>query len=130
MNIKPHIPKAKLMLLLTILIALIIGISLSTTKVYATGADGNGTDDESGSGTRTKAGWPSATTMILCYKSPHASPITNHWLEYKILKLYTTYYKKVMRESMGKFWEQASILPVKGIYTTISGGETSKWESS
>ncbi len=61
MNIKPHIPKPKLMLLLSILIARIIGISIPTIQVYATRADRNGTDDESGSGTRTKAGWPSAS---------------------------------------------------------------------
>ncbi len=67
-----------------------------------------------------------ATTMILCYKSPHASPLTNYWLEHKILKLYTAYYKKVMWESMGKFWEEDSIPPMKDIYTTIYGGITNK----
>ncbi len=66
------------------------------------------------------------TTMILCYKSPHASPITNHWLEHKILKLYTTYYKKVMRESMGKFWEEDEISSVKDLYTTFCGGGANK----
>ncbi len=67
-----------------------------------------------------------ATTMILCYKSPHASPITNHWLEYKILRLYTAYYKKVMRESMGKFWEEDEISSVKDLYTTFCGGGANK----
>ncbi len=67
-----------------------------------------------------------ATTMILCYKSPHASPITNHWLEYKILRLYTAYYKKVMRESMGKFWEEDEISSVKDLYTTFCGGVVNK----
>ncbi len=67
-----------------------------------------------------------AITMILCFKSPYASPLTNHWLEHKILRLYTAYYKKVMRESMGKFWEEDSIPPMKDICTTIYGGKLNK----
>lgn len=65
-------------------------------------------------------------TMILCFKSPYASPFTNHWLGYKILRLYTAYYKKVMRESMGKFWEEDSLPPVKDLYTTFYGGVENK----
>ncbi len=67
-----------------------------------------------------------ATTMILCFKSPYASPLTNHWLEHKILRLYTAYYKRVMRESMGKFGEEDSIPPMKDICTTIYGGKLNK----
>ena len=66
---------------------------------------------------------PSAT-MILCFRSPYASPLTDHWLGHKMLRIYTAYYKKVMRESRGKFWEECSEAPEKDLYTTFCGGGT------
>lgn len=63
-------------------------------------------------------------SMVMCVKSPYASPLTNYWLERRIIKIYTAYYKKVMRESRGKFWEECSEAPEKALYTTFCGGVT------
>lgn len=65
-------------------------------------------------------------SMVMCVKSPYASPLTNYWLEQKILKLYTAYYKKVIKESGGQFCEEYSKTPKNPIYTTFCGGDTNK----
>lgn len=62
-------------------------------------------------------------TMVMCVKSIYASPLTNCWLEYKILRIYTAYYKKVMRETRGKFGEEESRAPEESIYTMFDGGK-------
>ena len=60
---------------------------------------------------------PSAT-MTLCFRSPHASCKTYNWLGCKLLRLYTAYYKKVMRESGGRFWDTDTGKQEKDLYNT------------
>lgn len=63
-----------------------------------------------------------STTMILCFRSPYASLRTDYWLGHKMHRLYTAYYKKVMKESRGKFWEENNTPPQNPLYTTFCGG--------
>lgn len=62
------------------------------------------------------------TSMVMCRVSPYASAKTDNWLERRMLRLYTIYYNKVMRESRGKFWEESMRASGRSPYTTFCGG--------
>ena len=64
----------------------------------------------------------SATTMM-CYKSPYASAQSNNWLEHKLIRLYTTYYYKVIWESTGRFWKENEPA-ITATYASFYGGDT------
>ncbi len=66
------------------------------------------------------------TSMVIFRVSPYASAKTNYRLERRMLRLYTAYYHKVMKESRGKFWEENVQAPEKNPYTTFCGGETNE----
>ena len=76
------------------------------------------------SGLRTNARPKSSRVMWI--RSPYASERTNSWLEHKMLRLYTIYYKKVMRESRGRFWEERVQAIGRSPYTAFCGGDTNK----
>lgn len=42
--------------------------------------------------------------VVLAWRSPHATAKHNLWLEKKLHRLYSRYYKKVMADNYGLFW--------------------------
>lgn len=44
-------------------------------------------------------------TVLVVYRSPHASMKDNIWLEQQLIRLYTKYYYKVNWDTIGRFWK-------------------------
>lgn len=47
---------------------------------------------------------PSDALTVVGFMSPYASRKSDEWLERKLLRLYTTYYYRVLIETRGRFW--------------------------
>lgn len=47
---------------------------------------------------------PEHRIVMVVWRSPYANADRNNWLERRLRKIYTSYYLKVLIDTMGRFW--------------------------